>query len=196
VSRNIRVAIVAAHDVVDVGLRGILANATGIDLVERHPAFGDVADVVLYDVMAMDGDSGADLLHELKSSPPVIVVARDLRPDLASRALVNGAAGSVSLEADASEIVAAIREVARSGEMSSHTPELGREAHLTLREVEVLSGITHGLSNEEIAGLLTIAPNTLKSYVRTAYRKIGVTTRGQAVGWCLQHGFEPPRSQS
>jgi DNA-binding CsgD family transcriptional regulator len=33
--------------------------------------------------------------------------------------------------------------------------------------------------------------NTIKSYIRTAYRKIGVTNRPQAVLWCLQHGFDP-----
>jgi DNA-binding NarL/FixJ family response regulator len=76
--------------------------------------------------------------------------------------------------------------------MQSEPQGLGWEAALTVREVQVLSGITMGFSNEEIAALLLISPNTLKSYIRSAYRKIGVTTRSQAVGWCLQHGFEPP----
>lgn len=187
----IRVAIIAAHDVIDTGLRGILVNATGIEPVERHPPFGDVADVVLYDALAMANDDLAGFLREVKNEPPIIVVAQDLRPDLASRAVASGAAGSFSIDADAAEIIAAIREVAGAGEMESDPPQLGWEAALTLREVQVLSGITKGYSNAEIADLLAISPNTLKSYIRTAYRRIGVTSRSQAVGWCLGHGFEP-----
>ena len=34
--------------------------------------------------------------------------------------------------------------------------------------------------------------NTIKTYVRNAYRKIGVTTRPQVVSWCVRHGFPPP----
>lgn len=191
---NIRVAIVAAHDIVDAGLRRILANATGIELVDRRRPFGDIVDVVLYDAMAMARDADAEFLSEVKNDPPIIIIAQDLRPDLASRALAHGAAGSVSIDADATEVIAAIREVARTGEVELNPPELGWEASLSLREVQVLSGITGGFSNQEIAELLAITPNTLKTYIRTAYRKIGVTSRTQAVNWCLQHGFEPASS--
>jgi DNA-binding CsgD family transcriptional regulator len=41
-----------------------------------------------------------------------------------------------------------------------------------------------------IAELCALSPNTVKSYVRSAYRKMGVTRRAQAVGWCLGHGFD------
>jgi DNA-binding CsgD family transcriptional regulator len=37
-----------------------------------------------------------------------------------------------------------------------------------------------------------ISPNSLKSYIRAAYRKIGVTTRSQAVLWGIRHGLRPP----
>jgi DNA-binding NarL/FixJ family response regulator len=190
--RRIRVAIVAAHDIVDTGLRGILANVAGIELVDRHPPFGEVVDVVLYDSGAMALDADAHFLREVKNDPPVIMVARDLRPDLTSRAMVHGAVGSVSIEADAAEVLAAIREVAATGSMESSHLELGWEAALTLREVAVLSGVTSGYSNEDISELLFISPNTLKTYVRRAYAKIGVTTRSEAMAWCLQHGFDPP----
>ena len=36
-----------------------------------------------------------------------------------------------------------------------------------------------------------ISLNTVKTYVRSAYRKIGVTRRPQAVGWAMTNGFEP-----
>jgi NarL family two-component system response regulator LiaR len=67
----------------------------------------------------------------------------------------------------------------------------GREAGLSARESEVLTFIARGLSNEEIARHAYLSVNTIKTYIRTGYRKIGVTTRAQAVRWALQNGFDP-----
>lgn len=64
----------------------------------------------------------------------------------------------------------------------------GLEA-LTKRELEVLRLITQGLSNDDISRELYITHNTVKSFVRSAYRKIGVTRRPQAVVWGFQHGL-------
>jgi hypothetical protein len=46
-----------------------------------------------------------------------------------------------------------------------------------------------GLSNQEIAEAIFLSINSVKTYIRTAYRKIGVTRRQLAVIWALQHGF-------
>ncbi len=58
---------------------------------------------------------------------------------------------------------------------------------LTRREAQVLDLIGQGLSNQDIAAAMFVTVNTVKSYIRTAYRKIGVTTRAQAVRWALTH---------
>jgi DNA-binding NarL/FixJ family response regulator len=192
VGGGIRVAIVAAHDIIDTGLRGILRDVPGVQLLGRVPQPGDDVDVVLYDALAMASDDAEEFLRLVEDGgPPIIVVGHELRPDLSARALAHGAVGSVSIDAPALEIVLAVRRVADTGTMTLETHELGWEASLTLREVDVLSAITQGLSNEETAGLLAISPNTLKTYIRTAYRKIDVDSRSQAVAWCLQHGFAP-----
>ena len=57
------------------------------------------------------------------------------------------------------------------------------------REFEVLQLIVAGCSNQQIAEHLFLGINTVKSYVRTSYRKIPVTTRAQAVRWGLLHGL-------
>ena len=62
---------------------------------------------------------------------------------------------------------------------------------MTDRESEVLALITQGKSNAELAELMFISINTVKSYIRSAYRKIGVTNRTQAVLWGTDHGFRP-----
>jgi DNA-binding CsgD family transcriptional regulator len=70
---------------------------------------------------------------------------------------------------------------------------LGEEVGLTPRETDILRLLTLGLSNQEIADECFLSINSVKSYIRSAYRRIGVTSRSQAVVWCLQHGFEPPQ---
>lgn len=59
---------------------------------------------------------------------------------------------------------------------------------LTRRESQVLALIGQGLSNREIAAMLFVTGNTVKSYIRNAYQKIGVVRRAQAVRWAIEHG--------
>lgn len=61
---------------------------------------------------------------------------------------------------------------------------------------EVIGLIAQGYSNEEIARLCYLSINTVKTYIRSAYRKAGVNTRAQAVAWALRHGFRPERMPS
>nr|WP_227464364.1 LuxR C-terminal-related transcriptional regulator [Nocardioides lijunqiniae] len=63
---------------------------------------------------------------------------------------------------------------------------------MSSRETEILSLIVRGLSNQEIADAAYLSINSVKTYIRTAYKKMGVTRRSQAVVWAMQHGFEPP----
>ena len=67
----------------------------------------------------------------------------------------------------------------------------GREAGLSPREAEVIALITQGRSNADIASLMYLSINTVKTYIRSAYRKIGVTGRSHALLWGLDHGFQP-----
>jgi two-component system, NarL family, response regulator LiaR len=79
----------------------------------------------------------------------------------------------------------------------SDTPPEGLEVspvpthHLSTRESQILALIVRGLSNQEIAETAFLSINSVKTYIRTAYRKMGVTRRSQAVVWAMQHGFEP-----
>src|SRR4029079_2093260 len=67
----------------------------------------------------------------------------------------------------------------------------GKEHGLTVREAEIIALITQGLSNQEIADRSYLSINSVKTYIRTAYRKIGVERRAQAVLWGIKNGFEP-----
>ncbi len=67
----------------------------------------------------------------------------------------------------------------------------GRRQGLKEREAEILALITQGRQNAEIAALVYLSENTVKSYVRQLYRKIGVRSRTQAVLWGSRNGFLP-----
>ncbi|PWJ26923.1 regulatory LuxR family protein [Branchiibius hedensis] len=75
----------------------------------------------------------------------------------------------------------------------------GREVGVTERELDVLRMITEGLSNQEIADRSFLSINSVKSYIRAAYRKIDVSSRSKAVLWGVQNGLmeqEPVESDS
>jgi NarL family two-component system response regulator LiaR len=60
---------------------------------------------------------------------------------------------------------------------------------LTQRELDVLRLVARGHSNREISAVLSLSPNTVKTYIRLAYRRIGVSSRSQAVLWAVGHGL-------
>ncbi len=187
------VAVAGAGDVVTEGLWHILGQAPDLEVMQEYsvafPHEGVLPDVVLYDAVAVQRDDGAELAAIVEAGESaVVVMGRDLRRGLAARAAVLGAVGYVSLDAPASCVLAVIREAA-AGQVNS-PPALGDEAALTKREVQILGDIVKGFSNQEIAKRQSLSINSVKSYIRAAYRKLGVASRSQAVSWGLGHGFE------
>ncbi len=68
------------------------------------------------------------------------------------------------------------------------TPATGVGA-LTHRERVVLAELGEDITLEEIARRLWVTRNTVKSQLRSAYRKMGVSTRAEAVAWAQAHGI-------
>lgn len=76
-----------------------------------------------------------------------------------------------------------------TGEMFGRWP--GDECGVTARESEVLALICQGLSNQAVGESMYLSVNTVKSYIRSLYRTIDVTTRSQAAVWGMSNGFRP-----
>jgi DNA-binding NarL/FixJ family response regulator len=123
---------------------------------------------------------------------PVLVFTWSSSPSSARRALAAGARGFLSKNTSSANFIAAVEAVWR-GETVAPAAELATtpvgRAGLSARETEVLELICHGLSNLEIAEQLFVSVNSVKTYVRQIYQKIGVTRRAQAVAWGLANGF-------
>lgn len=72
---------------------------------------------------------------------------------------------------------------------TSANPRLAGAHSLTRRERVVLAELAEDVTLEEIATRLFVTRNTVKSQVRSVYRKIGVSTRAEAVAWAEAHGI-------
>jgi len=68
----------------------------------------------------------------------------------------------------------------------------GRAEGLTDRESEILALITQAKSNTDIAEIAYLSLNTVKSHLKTLYRKLGVRSRTEAALWGVRHGFDLP----
>jgi two-component system, NarL family, response regulator LiaR len=203
VNRPIRLAIVDDYAVVIAGVASFLADER-IDVVETGaslPVITDV-DIVLYDTFGQVQGDGIDLEDFVRDSgAKVVIYSWNLQPDLVERAIQCGASGYLSKVLTGPEIVSALERI-MNGEVVTLAGDNetsvggagdwpGRSAGLSPREAEVLALITQGLSNQEIADRAYLSINSVKTYIRSAYRKIGVDRRTKAVLWGVSHGFEP-----
>lgn len=201
--RPLRLAIVDDYAVVVAGVASFLASER-IDVVETGATTSVVndVDIVLYDTFGQVQGVGIDLQDFVRDSgAKVVVYSWNLAPKMIQEALAGGASGYLSKVLPGPELVAALEKI-MAGEVVVFTGENetsergagdwpGRAAGLSPREAEVLALITQGLSNQDIAGRVFISVNTVKTFIRSAYRKIGVTNRTQAVLWGVENGFKP-----
>ncbi len=205
----VRVAVVNDYEIVVAGLASMLEpfsdRVTVVELDTGLPVASEV-DVVLFDTFATVRGSRIDLEDLVSSSSsPVVVFSWAVDPDVVRDSLERGAAGYLPKDVGVPQLIGAIERVHRGERV---VPDLvlaeevttgswpGREHGLTPRESEVLALITQGLSNQEIADQSYLSINSVKTYIRTTYRKVGVTRRAQAVAWGMRNGFEPDRSRS
>ncbi len=78
--------------------------------------------------------------------------------------------------------------------MAEHTPEATEPSAVTpdalsVRELQILQRICRGDSNEEIAADLYVSINTVKTHIRSAYRRLGIGRRVDAIRWGARHGL-------
>ncbi|HET9562458.1 MAG TPA: response regulator transcription factor [Propionibacteriaceae bacterium] len=202
----VSIALVNDYDIVVMGIAQILQqyqDRVVIAELDTNVAVSDLVDIVLYDCFAQP-ESDHDEISVLVRNPrarKVAVYTWNFHPDLIDSARRQGVYGYLSKALPARDLVAAL-EAIHAGEVVISDPPVrarssaglnwpGRSEALTDRESEILALITQGHSNAEVATLTHLSPNTVKSYIRTIYRKIEVTSRTQAVLWGVRHGFTP-----
>jgi non-specific serine/threonine protein kinase len=104
-----------------------------------------------------------------------------LRAGLDERALAAAWAEGRALTLEQAVAVALERAPANA------TVQPGYPAGLTAREVEVLGLVAAGLSDTQVAAKLVISPRTVSTHLTSIYRKLGITLRGEAVRFAVEH---------
>lgn len=208
-SRNLRLAIVDDYEVVVRGLSDMLRTYTRqIEVLQLNlnTAVNESVDIALYDTFAQpQGESsGVRALAENPRIGHVVVYTWNFDRAVAQASMAHGASGYLSKTLPARDLVAGLHRIRAGERVISQDPGQvpirsgdwpGREEGLTAREAEVLALITQGLSNDDIAGLTRLSINSIKSYIRSCYRKIGVANRSNAILWGVEHGFRPDRAR-
>lgn len=160
-------------------------------------------DVLVTDLQLPDGH-GTELIRELRSRSDkieilVISVLSDERSVVA--AIAAGASGYVLKDALPEDVTATVKAV-----LEGHSPlspgiarfilrrvqpkqeqPLPDAPHLTKREIDILWGIAKGFTYNDIADSLGISRKTVPNYIKSIYRKLEVSSRGEAVFEAVQH---------
>lgn len=181
-----RVEVVSPYAVVRAGVEVML------DVPVEDPGAGlDEAvapDVVVYDLAGLTHDATRHLLrHHVDRLRPVVGLAARPHRHLVVGALALGAITVVPEDVGRDELREIVGAVARGRRPpDTHPSRVGTA--LTARELQVIRMVAGGTSNAQIATALHLSPNSVKTYIRMAYRKIGVRRRSEAVLWVIGHG--------
>ena len=199
-SKPLRVALVGDDELTVRGLSSMLGGQRSIDLVRLTRSLEEPVDIALYDHAVAGAAAGRPTLGQLLSDARIRKVALftwNFQPWSEPGFLEQGAAAYLPKSLTGAELVVALQAVhsdqplapgpARTRAVTCSPAEHGEV--LTEREAQVLSLICQGLPNTDIARTLSLSVNTVKSYVRSSYRKIEVESRSRAVLWGLGHGF-------
>jgi DNA-binding NarL/FixJ family response regulator len=206
---TVRVSIYDDYEIVVAGIATMLSPyADRIEIVELNSNTVPMApvDVTLYDGFAQGQADHHDLdeLLVLDHVGHVVMYTWSFDPYLVRVTRERGLAGYLAKSIPAHQLADAIERVAAGEFVVSDPPPApgrrtspgdwpGRSLGLTERESEVLALITQGADTATMATTLYLSPNSIKSHVKSLYRKIGVHTRSEAMLWGLDHGFRPDR---
>ncbi len=168
------------------------------------------ADLVLMDIR-MPGMDGLEATRRIEADEnlagvKVLILTTFEADDYVFEALRAGASGFMVKDSEPSDLLQAVRVVARGDSLLSPgvtrrliAEVMGRServqgtpaalAMLTDREREVMALVAGGLSNEEIAGELYLSPLTAKTHVSRAMSKLGARDRAQLVVLAYQSGL-------
>jgi DNA-binding NarL/FixJ family response regulator len=215
-ARPLRILMVDDHEMVLHGIRAMLAHhqaaveiagtATTLDEALTF-ALREQPDIVLSDVR-LGKDSGLDLCRRIKQAAPSIhVVFLTVYDDeqYLYQALRVEASGYILKRVDGAELVAKLQQVAEgeividgslAGRVALSAARLsagefwpGAHLGLTQRESEVLSLLVASHSNKGIAAKLVVSEDTVKTHIRSLYRKLEVSDRGGAIAVALREGL-------
>jgi two-component system response regulator NreC len=197
---GVRVLLEAQGDIEIVG-----EAATGEEAVDRARRLKP--DIVVMDI-TMPGTNGLDATREIRMEDPcpqVLILTMHGEDDFFFRALEVGASGYILKEAASTDLVRAIEAVAGGGVflypslaaklVDDYLARVGTGEEkatfesLSPRQREILQLIGVGLTNQEIAGRLSLSIHTVQAHRGHIMDKLGLHTRAQLVAYAARIGL-------
>ena len=207
----IRILIADDHEVVRRGLKQVLSeefprlkfgeaqtSQAALELISKQEW-----DLVVLDIN-MPGRDGLEVLAEIKRQrpgTPVLMVSAYPEREFAVRSFKLGAAGYLTKQSAADELLAAVKKALAGGKyvtvalaeklaeaLGSPLPQTPHEA-LSARELEVLRWVATGKTIKEIAAGLSLSEKTIATYRARISQKLGVSTNVELARYALQHGL-------
>ena len=205
--KQISVLIVDDHAILRVGLRMLINSQSDMRVVGEAGSAKEALillsqirpNVILLDI-AMPQISGLQLLKAIRTSHPeprMLMLTMHTDISFVRSALSEGAAGYVLKQTADTELLSALRSVARGGTFvdPSVAKELfkGRSAAfsdlLSEREKQVVKLLAQGYGNQEIAARLCVAVKTVETYRARISEKLGLRSRNEITRYALATGL-------
>ena len=210
-----RILIVDDHEVVRLGLKSLLeqhpqfevvaeaGNAKeAMEQVERY-----LPEVVLMDIR-LPGVSGIEACEQITSNYPeikVIILTSYAEDEMLFSAIRSGASGYVLKQISSDDLIKAIEAVGRGEGLldpavtqrvfqevrrAVREEEASAFANLSQQEKHVLSLVSEGRTNREIAKALFLGEGTVRNYVSSILSKLGVSNRAEAAAYAVEHSLK------
>lgn len=212
----LRVMVVDDHEIVRDGIKALLAEAAGILVVGEAGGVREAVlcaeavrpDVIVMDVRLTDG-SGIDATRQIRADHPetyVLMLTSYADDDAMLASIMAGASGYVLKQVQGGDLVRAVRTVGTGQNLLDVTATRGvldrirqgrhihgdpRLARLSGQEERVLTEVSEGRTNREIARSLNLAEKTVKNYVSSILGKLEVSRRAEAATYLVRHDSLP-----
>ncbi|GIV77841.1 MAG: DNA-binding response regulator [Litorilinea sp.] len=212
---HLRILLVDDHEVVRIGLKTLLSAYPEFEVVAEAADAQEAVEKALYvqpDVVIMDvrlpGKSGIEATREILARRPetrVIMLTSYAEDEMLFDAIAAGAAGYVLKQIGSDDLVRALKTVARGESLldpavtqkvfeqvrtNARRAEEEAFASLTDQELVILSLITRGLTNKEIARQVFLSEKTVRNYVSSILSKLNLSSRAEAAAYAVRHHIE------
>jgi DNA-binding NarL/FixJ family response regulator len=215
-SGTINVACAVDHSLVLQGLKAVLSNQSGIQIVAEAATRAGLLtmledlrpDVVITDLIS-GGVSNLDIIQtirQINASVRILVISSQTNAFYVAEAIRRGAVGYLLTDAEANEIAQAVQDayggvqhissgIPREqldtylGLDNSLDPALNAYSTLTAREREILQLVAEGRTNASIGVRLSISTRTVEAHRANIIRKLGIRNHMDLVRYALKNGL-------
>jgi two-component system response regulator DevR len=212
---GLRILLVDDHEVVRVGVRALIENQPGMEVVGEATTVREAVsqteqlapDVVVLDIRLPGGD-GLDACRQIKARRPdtrIIILTSFPDDEVLYDAIAAGAEGYVLKQIGSDDLIHALERVGQGESLLDPTltarvfakvreARQQERAHafadLTEQEMQILAHVAEGETNREIGAALQLSEKTVRNYISIILSKLNLSSRAQAAAYAARNRIE------